>query len=238
MAGHGPQGATRRSTPDTHDDIEHTGTRSAARRTRWMPSSRALVGGLLVLAAAAGVLSAHRAASAPPTTRIVVVTRDLEAGAAIRAEDLGTVAAELPDGVEVVWADSADQMVGRVTRTALQAMQPLRPGDVFEAARFEGGRRVEVSIDLPPAQALAGSIRPGDRVDVLATDPNAVGTTTVVSGAVVSDVDHGDDSIGGSGDVRVRLAVADHDAAEALVDASRRTDVTLALPAPSVEDAP
>jgi pilus assembly protein CpaB len=203
-----------------------------------MPSSRALVGGLLVLAAAAGVLSAHRAASAPPTTRIVVVTRDLDAGEEVRAEDLGTVAAEIPDDVAVVWADSAEQMVGRVTRTSLQAMQPLRPADVFESGRFGGGRRVEVAVDLPPAQALAGSLRTGDTVDVLATDPNAVGTTTVVSGAVVSDVDHDADAIGGSGDVRVRLAVADHGTAEALVDASRRTEVTLALPAPSDEDAP
>lgn len=197
-----------------------------------------MVGGLLVLAAAAGVLSAHRAASSPPTSRIVVLTRDIEAGETVRAEDLGTVAAELPDELEVVWADSADQMIGRVARSALSSMAPLRPGDLFEAGRFDGGRLVEVSIDLPPAQALAGSIRTGDLVDVLATDPNAVGTSTVVSNALVSEIGQDESSIGSSGDVRVRLGVDDAAAAEALVDAALRTDVTLALPAPSRPDEP
>jgi Flp pilus assembly protein CpaB len=203
-----------------------------------MPSSRALLGGLLVLAATAGVLSAHRAAAAPPTSRIVVLTRDVAAGESLGAEDLGTVAAELPGDLDVVWAEAAEQMVGRVARTSLSAMQPLRPDDLFEAGRFDGGRRVEVSIDLPPAQALAGSIRTGDLVDVLATDPNAVGTSTVVSDAVVSQIDLDDEAIGSSGQVRVRLGVADAASAEALVDAALRTDVTLALPAPSSGAAP
>lgn len=238
MAGPGPRGATRGSTLGAHEEVGRRGARPIQRRSRWMPSSRTLVGGLLVLAAAAGVLSAHRAASSPPTSRIVVLTRDVRAGAPIQAEDLGTVAADVPDDLEVVWAGAAEQMIGRVTRTALSSMQPLRPGDLFEAGRFDGGRRVEVSIDLPPAQALAGSIRTGDLVDVLATDPNAVGTSTVVSNALVSEIDLDDASIGSSGDVRVRLGVADAATAEALVDAALRTDVTLALPAPSPRDAP
>lgn len=211
---------------DQADTANRTRTRST-----WLPTGRAVVGAVLVATAAAAVLITHRSASQPPTTRFVVVTRELQAGQAVGADDLGTVAAELPADVSAIAEQDAERLVGRVARTRLEPMDLLRPDDLHEAGRFTTPDSTEVAIELPPAAALLDTVEVGDLVDVLSTDPNAEGTTTVARGVRVSAV-HGDDDdgIGTSGTVRVRLGVDDAAIAEALVDAAVRTELTLTLP--------
>lgn len=200
-------------------------------RSTWLPTGRAVVGAVLVATAAAAVLITHRAASQPPTTRFVVVTREVPAGQVVDAADLGTVAAELPADVAAVAAEDAERLVGRVARTRLEPMDLLRPGDLHEAGRFTTPDSTEVAIELPAAAALVDTVEVGDLVDVLSTDPNGEGTTTVARGVRISGVQGADDDgIGASGTVRVRLGVDDGALAEALVDAAVRTDLTLALP--------
>lgn len=204
-----------------------------------MPSGRSLIGGVLVASAAVGVLLAHRSASDPPSTRFVVATQDVPAGSTLSSEHLGLVAAELPAGSTAVPATEVDQLIGRVTRVPITTMDLLRPHDVLEAGRFTSASAVEVELDLAPARALAGTIREGDRVDVLSTDGDGSGTITVARDAVVTLAadDDPDASIGGLGTVRVRLSLADDATATAVVDAAVRTDVTLTLPGPGVEGA-
>ncbi len=209
--------------------------RSAA--PTWLPTGRAVLGGVLVVTAAAGVLVAHRAASEPPTTRFVVVTSDVAVGRPVGAGDLGTIAAEVPDGVEVVRDEDADELVGRVARVPLRSMDLLRPGDLYEAGRFTTADTTEVELDLPPARALVGTLEVGDHVDVLSTDPDRSGTATVASGVPVSAVVDGDGAgIGATGTVRVRIGLPDAATAEAVVDAAVRSEVTLALPSPASAD--
>ena len=204
----------------------------------WLPTGRALMGGVLIACAATGVLVAHRAATQPPTTRFVVLTRDVDAGAAIRADDLGTVAAELPDDLSVVDGAAAEDAIGRVARVPLRSMDLLRTGDLFETGRFVDPTMTEVVLDLTPAQALFGTITDGDRVEVLSTDPDRTGTATIASDVLVTDVagDDGSSGIGATGTVRIRLGLPDRPTAEAVVDAAVRTDVTLALPGPARSD--
>lgn len=196
------------------------------------PSGRALVGGLLVALAAAGVLSAHRAAGAPPTTRYLVLTDEVAAGTPLSAEHLGSIALDLPDEVAAIAEQDASEVLGRVTRTGLAELDLLRPGDLYERGRFVDPDAVEVALELPAPGALLGAIRPGDRVEVLATDPTGDGTVVVATADVVDPGDQDPGGIGASSTVTVRLSLADREVATQVVDAAVRTDVTLTLPAP------
>lgn len=228
-----------RSAATTSDGEAGTGRRSHRARPA-LPSSRALVGGVLIVAAAAGVLATHRSATAAPRDRVVVVTTAVDAGTTLGEEHLGTVAMDVPDGLVVVDETEVDQVLGRVTRVALDELDLLRASDLLEPDRFVGPGDVELALDLPPAQAMSGALRAGERVDVLATDPEGSGTSTIVRAALVTQVarDGDESSIGASGTVRVRLAVADARVAEAVVDSSLRGEVTLVLPSPAPASEP
>lgn len=209
--------------------------------TTRLPSGRAVLGAVLVATAAAAVLVAHRSASEPPTTRFVVLTQQVDAGHAVTADDLGTIAAEVPAGVSVVAEQDAEDLVGRVARTTLQPMDLLRATDLYDTGRFTTPGSTEVAVELGPAAALLDTVEVGDLVDVLSTDPDGEGTRTIAREVRVSAVQGGadDGGIGASGTVRVRLGVPDVATAEGLVDAAVRTELTLALPLRGPEqDAP
>ena len=98
-------------------------------------------------------------------TRYVVVTRQVEAGyARCAAEDLGTVAAELPDGVSAVPAEQADQIdrSGRPGPARADGPAPTT-ATCSSRGRFAPPAATEVALDLPPPQALLGTLRVGDR---------------------------------------------------------------------------
>ena len=204
-------------------------------RPGWLPTGRAVVGGVLIASAAVGVLLAHRAADAPPEHRYVVATVDLPVGATIEASDLGTVAADLPADLSVVVDAQAQDLVGSVTRLPLRAMDLVRPTDVVDPGRFDTPDAVEVALDLAPAPALFGTLRAGDRVHVLSTDPDGGGTRTVAHSALVAQVGSDDSAgaIGSSGQVRVRLSLPDAATAQSVVDAAVRSELTLVLPSPA-----
>lgn len=228
-----------RSVPTASDRrAAQTATRSAPSR-RWLPTGRALVGGALIATAVAGVLVANRSADRPPTTRYVVVTAAVDAGTVLRSEQLGTVAAELPGDLSVVPAEEAQDLVGRVARVPLSSMDLVRPDDLYEHGRFTPPTVTEVALDLPPAAALADTIRVGDRVDVLSTDPDRSGTVAVAASIPVTAISDSSDSggIGASGTVRVRLGLPDATTAAAVVDAAVRTEVSFALPLAGTADA-
>ncbi len=200
----------------------------------WLPTGRGVLGGALIATAVAGVLVAHRAAAQPPTTRYVVATHEIEAGTLVGPDDLGTIVADVPDGTAVVPAEDADRLIGRVAQVPLHPMDLMRDGDLFAKGRFTASAAIEVALELPPTQALLGTLRVGDRVDVMSTDPSGQGTTVIATGVMVTEVADADQdaAIGTSGTSRIRLGVPDSATAEALVDAAVRTEVTLALPGP------
>jgi hypothetical protein len=164
------------------------------------------MGGVLIACAATGVLVAHRAATQPPTTRFVVLTRDVDAGAAIRADDLGTVAAELPDDLSVVdGAQRRTSSVGCEGATPVDGPAPHR-----RPVRDRPVRRptmTEVVLDLSPAGAVRHDHRrrPGRGVSP-PSGPHRHGA--IASDVLVTDVagDDGSSGIGATGTVRIRLA--------------------------------
>jgi Flp pilus assembly protein CpaB len=137
----------------------------------------------LVAALVAGVaaLAAMRAVAPPPppTVAVTVASRDLEAGAVLVASDVAT--RRFPVGTAP--AGLAPRAVGRVLAA------PVSEGEPLTAVRFVGP-------DLAGSQAgdtvlpvrlsdagVASLLRPGDEVDLMATDP-ADGTTRVLAHGV------------------------------------------------------
>lgn len=199
-----------------------------------LPTRRALGGAALIALAAGGVLVAHRTAGEAPSQRWVVAARSVPAGHVLRADDLGTVAVDLPGGIPAIPAQHADDLIGTVTLVRLEHLGLLRPDDTLAAGRFVEPGSVEVSVEIPPGRAMTGTLQVGDRVDVLATDREGTGTRTVVRGARVSAIpdDDGSERIGSSSTVQVRLGLPDSTTAASVVDASIRSEVSLVLPAP------
>lgn len=145
---------------------------------------------LAVLLTAAAVALGLRAAVPPPpaATTVVVAARDLPAGAPLAADDLTTVDLP-PDAVpEGVVADPAGSVLAA----------PVRRGEPVTDRRLVGPGLVA---DAPGTVALpvrlsdaeqAGLLDVGDRVDLLATDPQAGTTTTVTTDVLVLALPHPD----------------------------------------------
>ena len=124
-------------------------------------------------------------ATGPPTVPVVVATGDLPAGSVLTAEELEVAhwPADLaPSGA----VRSPDELAGRTLAGPLHGGEPVTDlrlvGPGLTASRPAGQVAAPVRLaDL----AVAGLVRPGDRVDALATAPDAADAEVVVSGALV-----------------------------------------------------
>lgn len=105
---------------------------------------------------------------------VVVATRDLDAGAVVKREDVRLVewpASSLPEG----FSRSASEVVGRGLLTSVKANEPLMSGKL---ARKEAGGGLPIripqgmramSVEVDDVVGVAGFVLPGTRVDVLVT---------------------------------------------------------------------
>lgn len=196
-----------------------------------LPSSRSVVGGLLVTVAAVGVFAAYQQADGPPTTRYVVATRAIDPGGAISADALGLEAIELPVEQAARAYDSIAGLDGAV------ALAPLAPGDlVLRSAVLPadgaagGGSSHEFSLSIDRDHALNGDLLRGETVDVLATygTGDAAYTLVVARGARVAAVDDGSGgTIGSPGTVVVTLALRDPEEVLRVAHAAEVGAVTL-----------
>jgi pilus assembly protein CpaB len=124
-------------------------------------------------------------ATGPPTVPVVVASDDLPAGAVLLLDDL--VVARWPDGLVPDGAvGSPGELVGRTLAGALRGGEPVTDvrlvGPGLTAMLPAGQVAAPVRLaDL----AVTGLVRPGDRVDVLATAPDAAEAEVLVSGALV-----------------------------------------------------
>ena len=130
-----------------------------------------LVGVALVLAAMAGYWSVYSATTA--RTPVVAAAHDLQAGAILRASDLRTVelAGDAPAMAALVPERDLETVLGRELAATVSEGAPLARASV--AARSSGP--AALTLVVPALRALAGSLRPGDRVTVLATFQSSAG---------------------------------------------------------------
>ena len=124
-------------------------------------------------------------ATGPSVVPVVVASTDLPAGSVVGQDDL-EVADWPADLVPTGAVESPGGLTGRTLAGALAAGEPVTDlrlvGPGLTAALPEGQVAAPVRLaDL----AVAGLVRPGDRVDVLATAPDATEADVVVSGALV-----------------------------------------------------
>lgn len=121
---------------------------------------------------------------------VVAAAVDLEPGRIVGGGDLRTV--RLSAGGEVlgslVAGDALDAVVGKVVLRRLSAGELFRPDDVGTPAAPLGRRAMAVPVE--PDHAVGGSLRVGDRVDVIVVSSGAA--EYVLTSAEVLDVSSGE----------------------------------------------
>jgi Flp pilus assembly protein CpaB len=148
---------------------EITAARPPTRRRLTQPLP--LIGVVLVLVALGGYWSVYSATT--KRTPVVVAAHDLQAGAVLRASDLrtaelagdaGTMAALVPER-------ELETVLGRELAAPVADGAPLPRASIAVGGAEPGA----FTLVVPALHALGGSLRPGDRVTVLATFQNGTG---------------------------------------------------------------
>ena len=155
-------------------------------RRRVLARRRLLAALCLGAAAAAAV---HAVAAPPaPTVEVLVAAHDLPAGHELAEDDLvllGLPPDAVPEGV-------LRTVVGETLAS------PVRAGEPITDVRLVGSGLAAAHPDLAtlpvrlPDAGQAALLDPGDRIDLLATDPQAGGSRVVAAGAVVLAVPRAD----------------------------------------------
>jgi len=199
------------------------------RRRIGLPNGRAVAGGLLVTIAAMGGWLVATGGSDGPTTSYLTAARSFTAGEVLGPDDVVAVPLDLPLDQQrgtFVAADS-ELVAGSVTLGPIAAGSLLTDTTLSLAADPASDQPYrEVSLALPAARAVNGSLRAGDRVDVVSTDAHR--SVVLVQRARVLDVSSGGESVlGPGGDVTVTLAVEEPDEALAVAHGAAAEQVTL-----------
>ena len=205
-----------------------------------------MVGALLVAAAAVVTFAAYLDATAAPTRSYVVATATIEPGTRLSSmaevgERFGTIALDLSDEVaaRVVPASAVDGLVGQVVVTPLQPGDLLTRTQVVDDGGAEGAQTL--SFSLPRTAAVAGALRAGERIDVLATFGSGDGAYTayVVRGVPLLGVTAPDGgSLGGGSELTLTVAVSALRDVQALGHAVNTAEVfvTRSTASPEVDD--
>jgi Flp pilus assembly protein CpaB len=225
-------------------DPEVPVARHRVERLRGLPTSRALVGGLLVALAGVGTLVAWQRAAGSPEHEYAVASRPILPGETLSAEDVRLVPIDLPAGVAGAAFTDAGSVAERV------ALGPIGEGELVQLSELSdpgvAEAVAEVSLALDRDRAVDGRLRSGDVVDVFATYDDR--TEAVVERVrVVGVSDAGGASFTSGAQVTVTLALTDASRRAPVIHAARAGEVTLVrsthlpastAPAPSASTAP
>lgn len=154
--------------------------RSTLRRLRRAVLARRRV--LAAVFAALAVATALRANAAPPPPRVpvLVASHDVAAGTTLSAGDVTSVGfapGSVPDGV----VESRAAALGRTTVGPITAGEPLTEVRLLGAGLLE---RYPGTVAAPVRlgdRATVGLLRVGDRIDILAADPQGSGPAVVAA---------------------------------------------------------
>jgi Flp pilus assembly protein CpaB len=159
---------------------------------RLVAAHRRLVAGLLAGLAVLAAVSAARPAP-PPTVPVLAAARDLAAGVALAADDLRSVALP-PPAVPSGALRPGAAVLGRVVAGPVRRGEPLTDVRLLGPALLAAVGAGAVAVPLRFADAgVVALLRPGDRVDVLASpvtpgDPSARAGPVPEARVVASDV--------------------------------------------------
>jgi Flp pilus assembly protein CpaB len=187
---------------------------------------------LAALFAAAAVATGVRAATAPPAPATVVLTaaRDLPSGTVLRGGDLRPVEfqpASVPSGTL-----AADELVGRTTAGPMRAGEPVTDVRLVRGSLLDGypGRV------LAPVRVADGDsvrlLRAGDRIDLLAADPEGKVAEVVAEAVPVVSVPEDEGAADGGlpdGGGALVLVAVDHSTAGRLAQSAVSSYVSVVL---------
>jgi Flp pilus assembly protein CpaB len=161
---------------------------------RLLLARRRLLAGVLTGVA---VLAGFRAVAAPPpaTVPVLVAGRDLPAGTTLRDQDLRTVGfapGTTPDGM-------AREPSGRVLVTRVRRGEPITDARLLGASLVDGQSGVVAMPVRLPDGAMAGLLRVGDHIDLLAADPQGGVAVPVSDAALVLALPPGSDDTAADG---------------------------------------
>ena len=179
-----------------------------------------------LLAATALVLALRPAPApspAPATVPVVVAAADLAPGAVLASGDVAV--AHYPPGLRPAGTvEDPAAVVGRVLAGGLRPGVPLTDAGLVGAGLTDRLGAGQVAAPVRPADlAVTSLVRPGDRVDVLATPPGAARAEVVAAGAPVL-------AAPGREDDGLLLVAVDADTAARLAAAATTATLTLSLP--------
>jgi Flp pilus assembly protein CpaB len=193
--------------------------------------ARRVAAGLLASVALVTAIRAPQvpaAARAPDVVAVAVAAHDLPAGAVLTAADLA-VASYPPDAVPAGFATSPDPLLRRVLAGGVRAREPITDARLVGAGLTALLPEGQVAAPVRLADvAVAALVRTGDRVDVLATPPDAASAEVVAGGALVLAASGADEE---SGAGLLVIAVDDETAAR-LAAAATTATLTVNLPPP------
>ncbi len=191
-----------------------------------LPSSRAVVGGLLISIAAVTLFAAFRNAAAEPITTWLIAEEEIAAGSTIEASDLALAPMDLHPRTEARAFEGADEVIGRIATETLQPGDLILGSDIAAEASLESpARRIGLELDL--ANALNGDLSVGDDVEVIATETGESGAEVLTVARVTAVSDARDGGVGSSDRVRLTLTVPDATSAQAVVAAQSGGGLTL-----------
>jgi pilus assembly protein CpaB len=149
-----------------------------------------VLGGLLVAVAGVGVFAAYAGAQQSPARQVVVAAVDLPAGHRLTADDLRLEAADLPATTLASTHASVESLIGSVTLAPLGADEIVQ-GSAVRSPDLAVEPAHEVSFPVERDRAVDGDLRPGERVDLLATYGTGTDAYTAVlaRGATVTALD-------------------------------------------------
>lgn len=188
---------------------------------------RVVVGLLLFLAGILATSGIIRQANERST--VLVAAANLEAGHALQPGDLQVAEIGLGAGVASIDADELDALSGRVLAGPVESGQILSPSTIAAGPPLDADE-VAISVAVPPAHAVGGTLQSGNRVAVLATrEPERAlaRTTVLLSGVRVIAVLH-PEGAGADPSLTVTLAVSTDDAA-AIAQAANSGVIDLVL---------
>lgn len=191
-------------------------------RVPGIPGARAVVGGLLVALAGVGTFVSWQQASGTPDHAYAVAEGDLAAGDRVTADAVRFVPIDLPAGVAGAAFESPADLEGRVLVAPVGDGELLQLGAVSDQAGGEPA--AEVSITLGRDLAVDGRLRPGDTVDVYATEDE---TTVAATGVRVVAVTEAGGSFGDGSELTVTLALGGETDGAPIIQAAREGQVTL-----------
>jgi Flp pilus assembly protein CpaB len=181
-----------------------------------------------MLAAVAAVLTGISAAAPEGPTMISVVKArsQLPAGSVVSTADLlldRVAASDVPDGV----LTDPVALVGKTLAAPVAENQMMTPLAATDARTSVPRGHVIAPLRLADA-TLAGLLRPGDLIDVIAADPQAGQATVVAGGARVVTIPQAPEEGAGSGPEGA-LVLIDVDAHTASVVAQAAAAATLSI---------